>query len=916
MPKLLAVILAMICLSIPGYSFQGLGGYSVITRDSIQLDPAHPIFSESALFKNNSLSDLQLQLNILYPEGWRAIGQDETVKTILLHPGQQKAVVLAMLPGNHVHAGKDSLQFRVCPINTLDTANYSIHFYLKPHIDFSILQEEPVQFLTDSMPENLRLGLRIHNTGNDTDHFFLSCENEFFHEHSEIRIALAPGMDTMIRFLLPFTKQCWQSLHEEDLFVRYKELQSAKENVSIFKVSRPRSTQHAEPAPGNSIPITFGGGLLAMDNKLSYFGKIETQFDLGLHHISFYYRSKDFGNQAISFQPNVFNLSWSYKQFLFQAGQITGPRNFYTNGQGLSLLLSKPNSYQMGISGMKYLDLPIDPRFKNDHIYAYLTNYFQYFKWTQRLETGMNTFYGVNSYLLQSELEFTKNKHRKLSLYLGSGYEDDYKSPNSNKPIGFAGGYNLAFDYQAWTLISNLNFHSNDYPGIFKGQQVQRHEICYRWKDNGVGLTYISNSNTQSTLLDTVYRSDFLSTNITKYGLFITRYGSVSNGSLRLGFIHQTIDLSGFPDGKFTDLEFCWNPSRNSTLRINSNNAFQTYKGQFSDFSTNSSLFCTYRRLGFTASYNRFPLFSLDNTLLSNSETINAGPNFTFAWLNRTLCGNVRLSIAKTISESILRPGFGAQINYHQQKAGIDFGLSGYYPMYDPVNKQLPITEVRNGTLYLYKRILVPIHRNKLFDLNMRLFEDKNHNGIRDKGEGPVCNTMILVNNRSLMSDEEGRISYLQTSSGVYTIDLLNANQKGLIPENGWIQKLDLATDLDMAIPFCKGQLFKGSIRIIRDSLSSLNLTEEGFKIIITDSSGKQVFAVTDRKGAFRLYLMKGIYTVSLNPSAFAGSDYQPDFMSRNVELSDQGSSNLEFTIRQKKRLIRFLDPKVPKPSH
>ena len=85
-------------------------------------------------------------------------------------------------------------------------------------------------------------------------------------------------------------------------------------------------------------------------------------------------------------------------------------------------------------------------------------------------------------------------------------------------------------------------------------------------------------------------------------------------------------------------------------------------------------------------------------------------------------------------------------------------------------------------------------------------------------------------------------------------------------------------------------------------------MSPDYIKIMISDTMGNEYYALTNLEGDYYITLPSGVYSVALNPKAFQGSDFKADRMKYEADLERNEKEFIQFTIKQKKRKIRFLN--------
>ena len=135
----------------------------------------------------------------------------------------------------------------------------------------------------------------------------------------------------------------------------------------------------------------------------------------------------------------------------------------------------------------------------------------------------------------------------------------------------------------------------------------------------------------------------------------------------------------------------------------------------------------------------------------------------------------------------------------------------------------------------------------------------------------------------------------------------MNTHAEDLVPVEGPIQSLVVNGNTTYEVPFKKGKVINGSIKVINDSFSTAKYNANLIKVTATDTNSRAYATLTDESGNFTIYVPEGLYTVSLNEGAYAGTDFKPAQVSYTIDLLNHENSFVVFEIRQKKRKVRYL---------
>jgi hypothetical protein len=893
--------------------------FRIAFQDSMMLKEGFRLLSNNIAISNPNPEVIELGVNLRVPKNWREINpfKNGEYDTLRLKKDESINIPLNLLASSRTEAGWDSVSIKVWNLKTKDTFNYYPRISVEPKYRFSMQAINPDQTFVDGKPDSVRFFYKVQNTGNTTNRFTFetSCKSLSLVYH--IEFTLPPQADSTLTFSVPLSDDDWKDLYSERVVFEGKCANVENSSYATFAVNRPTSTIYKNKASRLYFPITIGGGVIVNGIDVRYFGEISTSLKLGNHNFSASYRTRDLGPLAYTFQRNILNVNYFYKGFSATYGQVAAPKNFFSIARGATL---RYDDYRRGwgisVSGMKHDPLIAGSSFKNDNVFV--GGYYHIKKVVVRhgLESNFDSATGINSYLFYNDVKILDRSNLLLKLNGGVGYSVsavNEQLPNIQKTtFGYSAGYIFLWNLRGWMLNSSTLYSDSRYPGITGGYFSQIHNLMKQFGNLGVGVSYYSNTTKQKALRDTLFNSDFLQVNNTKYGINLSYNTKRQISSLSFGEFKQGGDGTHIlNNGWYLDAIHNLNLGRYQSLSATARSAM-LYQPDGTPFVTlNSALRLKVRNFSILGTYNRLPLLNNDNSGIRAVQTVNGGPNVDFNLFKNRFAGSVRYNISKTISETIIRHGFGAQLNYSSVRGEFNISASGFIPLRDPGNITIPVGETRYASLTLNKRISVPYKRLNVSDVNVLLYQDLNSSGHYEPSDSLMTNLPLVIDNRTLVTDQSGAIHYRNVQPGTYELSLLNTKTQNLVPIYGGVQKVVLENDdTTIEVPFRKGKRIFGTLVIDRDTLGTIKLDPDNFKIIVSDSIGNTQMTLTDINGKFELFVPEGVYTVALPGEYFKGTDFKPVQLTYNVDLTKQEDAEVTFTVKQKKRVVRFLEEK------
>jgi hypothetical protein len=238
-------------------------------------------------------------------------------------------------------------------------------------------------------------------------------------------------------------------------------------------------------------------------------------------------------------------------------------------------------------------------------------------------------------------------------------------------------------------------------------------------------------------------------------------------------------------------------------------------------------------------------------------------------------------------------------VQYSSPNTGLDIGLITQYNVLSSEHPYVNFT--------VRKRLFMPVFKNKKSkNFTVVLFLDGNNNNKLDAGEKVVPGARILANNELLLTNEKGAVEFRNTELEVFSMDYSHISTlQGWIPKLGYSQQLKPGKEKLLLVPFTRSRIVVGNLALIRDDKSSLTMQLDGIRMIAVGSRGETFNTLTNSEGAFFFNLTADNYTITINQSVF-DENFKPTETSKSIDLINNEKLNIQFEIRQRKRLINI----------
>ncbi|MBS1688073.1 MAG: carboxypeptidase regulatory-like domain-containing protein [Bacteroidetes bacterium] len=897
--------------------------FEISYKDSLIASNEKNILFNNIKIKNPSQKTMRLGITIKIPKGWKLLSKDEllTGKEVISNftPGMVKNIPLNLLKQPKTAASWDSVLIDIRVLDVVHSHPYAYHLRAEADPKFS------AQYITEDMelaarPEVVPLSFRIKNTGNIEDVYTIQWQNQYLGLNEKQQLKLYPGEDTVYTYSLKIPPALWQEFRHENIALC---INGSNHNsyTHVYRLRKPRHIIKETRSAYPSLPITIEGGLINQSNALNYYGAIRGDIHLANNdNLNFYYKSKQFGNEVYGIQQNMYLINYQHASWKFSVGMIQSLQRFFlSNGRGFSITHTLNDHTEISIAAI----------LKDPNFYYTSNNYTanaRYkiggFNISQILSTNFDDVNHLNGYVLSNSVQLVNTKEMNFSVQAGTGIQEKtHNVPGVNKmSAGLTGGYKFMYKLGDWNVNSNIEYYDRNFPGINNGMMMQMHQITREFKKKFAGIFYSSSALNTRYYTDTLYNTDILKYNTQRYGLNTGFRDKRNSLMLNTGVMNEDGIGSESELNKmgFLDINYSFQSGKATNILLTSQNAFKNNVGVDKEnvliTSTMASINIGWPGVMF--SYTRRPIFSYENheqKISSYDETMAGGPFIKYNLFRGKLNGLLKYQFSKSVYDEVVRTSIIGSINYTNDKIGTSLQISGNMPTNKAVTSgQLPVSEGKFLTVSLIKQLNIPIITHRLFyDMKLILFNDLNNNNKKDDNEEALSDMPININNTELLkTNKHGIAKYENIPKGTYALELSTIQDKGLVPANGLMQSVYVGDNKPIYVPYKKGRSLKGNVTVIRDSFSRTVFTADEIKIIVTDSAGRNYSTVTNQDGNFTFSLPAGIYTVSLNPDAFEGSDFIPVKMAFNIDLYKHEEEQVSFTIKQKTRKVRFLEQK------
>jgi len=877
--------------------------------DTLVADNNRDFMYNNVNITNLTDDSISIFITITMPEGWTLTTQK--VITVSLPANQNTIVSLRLLPAKSISADweKVSIEYRLNKgMEALaDTFRVKVQEFTK----FKARLSMPTMIL-GAYQKDITFPVYVKNTGNVPKNYTINYYNALLNLNYKQPIHLEPQKDTTYKIPLKLSEAQWSVLRKEEIKVQVGVEDGETKNL-IQEISKIGYMLKEHSSAYLEMPLQLETGMTSQGpNSLQYYGALHGRIDLKeRERVMFDVRSKTFTQGQ--FQDNdIYRIEYEGQKWSGSAGNIMQLADFVMDGYGVNVTRKwNGETNRVGLYSL------LKSRSGNSKLFGgnAVLLVKEKVSLSESVVANFDQTNGVNSYLVKQEAYSKLREDMSLRVVTGLGMEQitrNLVAGTKSNQVGTSLGYNFMWSHKHLNVISNVVMNSSSYPGVFKGQRSQTHDVRGVYDKYSLGGFYEYNLRKQNIYVDTQLFSDVFNLKTVNYGARAGVSFRNSNLSFSVGKQRQQqSDTGSLPiyEYRFMNLNASVTLGQRSYVTVNS------YYGQgvldgYEDttgvnvMSNQGSLQVYFA--GLSARYDIGPYFYHEYLkYLVNPEEYKRlvlGPYAELNLFKRSLTIRSQMNYNKSLPSNSESANILANLVYHNFRRGFDFNMTGSMPL----NQENVHPYI---TASLRVRLNVPfVAVRKYYNLRLILYKDENTNGQYDEGEGPIPDQMLALNDNLFVSDGRGHVLFKNVEKKDFKADFgYTSKIKGWIPQGGTIQTFAVTGNKTIYIPYKKSKVLSGKLNLQLDKNSNLDFKAGNIKITATsnDTLRSSFSTLTDENGEFYFNLPAGIYTVTISQAAF-DDNFKPTEFAQQADLVNNDEKTLYFEIKQKRRAINI----------
>lgn len=864
---------------------------------------------------NLSDKEIVVIVEIDAPEGWELTTQK--INTVSLKANENTIINLRMLPSGSKTATWETTRLKYRLNNGVEVIEDSFKVKVEEFRKFKARLPLSNYVMTNYV-KNISFPVEVKNSGNTPTEYFIKFNNSLLNLNYKQDITLGPGEDTTYNIPLRLSEGQWKMLRSEDIRVQVGQKKGDVINMTqtisrVGSMLKQNSSAYLDMPLQLEVGTTYQPGTEGAPDNIQYYGAVHGRVDFSEEdRVAFDYRSNTY-TQGQVINNSLARIEYTGKKWSATAGNINQLSDFIMDGYGGQVGYKwRGERNSINAYGM------LQSRTGNSKLIGANSNIglSEKIVLEEHALANFDIERNLNSYIFKQGANIHFGDDDNLYLTGGVGLEqatNTITNGGKQSQVGSVFGYRLKWSTKGLDVLSELLYNSNSYPGLFKGQRMQTHDVRANYKSFFAGGFYEYNYRKQNFYIDTAYFSDVFNLRTTNYGARLGTSFKGGNFTLSSGrqIQLQSADTSYNPEYVFSYLNGRLSASFFKKLFITLSSYYGRGELKGDEAATrvwvNSNQgSIQYDFIGVSTRYDNGPYFYHDYLkYLENPDAtyqrLIISPYAQFSLFKRALSFRTQFNYSKILPEYAETSSMLANLVYNNYKKGFDINISGIVPI-----NQKEVQPYVNASMRI--RIHTPfVAVRKYYTLRLILFKDSNANGKKDADEEPIPGQTIALNGDMFVSDEDGYIVYKNIIKADYKADFgYSSKVKGWVPTGGTIQHIAVTGNKTVKVPFKKSKILSGKINLIKDSRSDADFKLGNLKVTAVGMDTATSYStLTNADGEFYFNLPAGKYTVTLNEAAF-GDKFKPTEYAKTADLLINDEITVYFEIKEKRRRINI----------
>ncbi|MDR6157757.1 hypothetical protein QF023_001273 [Chryseobacterium sp. SLBN-27] len=903
-------------------SAQNSSGITMEIRDDSNMGKDR-IISTIAEIKNNSQNHFKGKLSIVVPKGFRNISGNTS--EIEVPAGGHLYLPIKILVSSNAGFGDSKIDFTLTDIQNTIIIEKTINHTIAENNSMAISTDTPIIYMSN-VNDSIEVRARVSNLGNkkqDVTIVFKIPEADQGSFFVEKKGSISVQKDSVFVYRFRPSNNLANTPQFSVNIVGFREPDKEIFGNSTVSIQNNASSQRYQSLDNNNLGYTKN----SITASLRYLGRETYLYQLigsgGFNLPSGYVfiRGNIYKTNGPE-DPVVNNTFITYKREKseFTVGNISKIIELSLYGRGAEYAFTSSNKDKRLEFGF------VDQSFSLIDRTSFLKlGYGFYVRGTLGASNASRNisaayvfksdpYEKVKHNLLGTDFQYAFNKDWKISGKLFSGMSI-YESINTTKPSG-------ALETQYSGIINKINLSgnyslsSNYYPGNQRGIfQIQQNISSSIFKDNSIYANVMvsnfsprfyffdNNLETNSSRLEAgfnfpkrknfglgislQYQNENSNTYNTFFGLtenrdlkqmtakrLIERVSWSSTNRKHSSILGIETGLVNYPDSD----------SQEYQMKFTGNYAYKWLNFQFiyQYGSYYLSEFAFSKLLGINSTYEKTSASAfITNTMLKGKLSINSGLSYT----EDTLYGK---SPSGFVNVKFTKENYGFYLN----SSWFNYSLNNF-------NNNLFTVEA-GVTINLRSNYLDP---GKKSSIKAFVYYDRNSNNVYDDGDEKATGYIIMINNISFKTDEDGNIEYRAIPYNKYTLRQ--------VIQQGWYYdetEFDVTShNHSLEIPLHQNGTVHGKVTYEYDTKTALEFDPKSAGIAFDIYKDEKIIRhiISDDNGEIISFIESGNYKIKLNENSLPSNTYCENTLQEFKVETGKISELSPFIIKVKEKKIR-----------
>lgn len=298
-----------------------------------------------------------------------------------------------------------------------------------------------------------------------------------------------------------------------------------------------------------------------------------------------------------------------------------------------------------------------------------------------------------------------------------------------------------------------------------------------------------------------------------------------------------------------------------------------------------------------TAQYNPNTIYDLNyfSETTKNFINYNVYSSYNFKALQNKITGYLSAGVNYSELYNNINQNVNANLEYRIAQSWAGMAYANYS------NYESLIANSFKGENYQFKIGIKKYFSNgdsgAYHTINLQFFQDKNLNGILDKGESLMANEIVKLDTYIAKTDKNGKVSFKNVPNGSYKLRVNESIGVRLMQDPAIL----VGKSMNLKIGLGKNNKVKGKLAEVKQTYDDLESDVRGIVVYAEDEQGQKAYTAVDQNNEFEFFLKNGTYRIFIENNTY---EYVKSSQIIQLDNADY-SETLLFKYMKKDRQIK-----------